>query len=40
MLRGGPMGGAPRFNGPPGMRGRGILRGIPPRGMGFRYDRL
>lgn len=37
MPRMGPMGGPPRnFNGPPNMRGRGILRGIPPRGMGFR----
>lgn len=38
MPRLGPMGGPPRnFNGSPNMRGRGILRGIPPRGMGFRY---
>lgn len=29
-------GGRGGFNGPPNMRGRGILRGIPPRGMGFR----
>lgn len=37
MPRMGPMGGPPRnFNGSPNMRGRGILRGIPPRGMGFR----
>lgn len=37
MPRNGPMGPGPRpFGAPPGMRGRGILRGIPPRGMGFR----
>lgn len=37
MGRGGPMGGRP-FGGPPSMRGRGgMMRGGPPRGMGFRF---
>lgn len=35
MSRGGPMGGRGGFH--PGMRGRGILRGVPPRGMGFHH---
>lgn len=30
------MGGRP-FGGPPTMRGRGMMRGGPPRGMGFRF---
>lgn len=34
-MRGGPMGMRGGFH--PGMRGRGILRGIPPRGMGFHH---
>lgn len=39
MTRGGPMGGGSRGGGGfhPGMRGRGILRGVPPRGMGFHH---
>lgn len=37
MGRGGPMNSMPRgFSGPPNMR-RGMLRGLMPRGMGFRY---
>lgn len=34
MGRGGPMGGRMGFNGPPMMRGRGMMRGGPMRGMG------
>lgn len=37
MGRGGQMNSMPRgFSGPPNMR-RGMLRGLMPRGMGFRY---
>lgn len=35
MSRGGPMGGRGGFH--PGMRGRGILRGVPPRGMAYHH---
>lgn len=37
MTRGGPMGGGNRGGFHPGMRGRGILRGVPPRGMGMGF---
>lgn len=37
MTRGGPMSDRGRGGFHPGMRGRGILRGVPPRGMGFHH---